>query len=105
MVQPGDWQGTDDGKAPTCAVEGSADAPVPVQGIRGRKLLEGYRGRPAADEEAIHDVLLRISSLVDEVPEIDDLDINPMLAMAPGEGCRILDARIHVRGSADAAQA
>ena len=36
MVQPGDWQGTDDGKAPTCAVEGSADAPVPVQGIRGR---------------------------------------------------------------------
>jgi len=74
------------------------DAADMVRGIRGRKLLEGYRGRPAADEEAIRDVLLRISSLVDEVPEIDDLDINPMLAMAPGEGCRILDARIHVRG-------
>lgn len=72
------------------------DAAEMVHGIRGRKLLEGYRGKPAADEAAIKDVLLRISQLVDEVPEIDDLDINPMLAMAPGEGCRILDARIHV---------
>ena len=78
------------------------DAQEMVQGIRGRKLLTGYRGRPAADEAAIGDVLLRISSLVDEVPEIDDLDINPMLAMAPGEGCRILDARIHVRGPTEA---
>ncbi|MDJ0523168.1 MAG: GNAT family N-acetyltransferase [Planctomycetota bacterium] len=72
------------------------DAVEMVGSIRGRKLLEGYRGHAAADEEAIRDVLLRISRLVDEVPEIDDLDINPMLAMAPGEGCRILDARIHL---------
>ena len=72
------------------------DAAEMLGGIRGRKLLEGYRGRPAADEDAIRDVLLRVSQLVDEVPEIDDLDINPMLAMPPGQGCRILDARIHV---------
>ena len=73
------------------------DAADMLGGIRGRKLLEGYRGKPAADEEAIRDVLLRISQLVDEVPEIDDLDINPVLAMPPGQGCCILDARIHVK--------
>ncbi len=72
------------------------DAAEMLTAIRGRKLLEGYRGHPPADEAAIRDVLLRISQLVDEVPEIDDLDINPMVAMPPGQGCRILDARIHV---------
>lgn len=72
------------------------DADEMLHGIRGRKLLEGYRGQPAADEAAIREVLLRVSQLVDEVPEIDDLDINPMVVMAPGQGARVLDARIHV---------
>lgn len=35
MVQPGDWMDADDGMAPTCAVEGAVDAPVPLEGIRG----------------------------------------------------------------------
>lgn len=72
------------------------DAREMLRAIRGRKLLEGYRGRPPADEAAIEDILLRISRLVTDVPEIDDLDVNPVLALAPGEGCCVLDARIHV---------
>jgi len=77
------------------------DAAEMTTGIRGHRLLEGYRGHPAADEGALRDVLLRISRLVDEVPEIDDLDLNPIVALPPGEGCRVLDARIHVRNPAD----
>ena len=72
------------------------DAREMVGGIRGRKLLEGYRGHPPADEAAIQDVLLRVSRLVDEVQEIDDLDINPLFALEPGKGCRIVDMRVHV---------
>ncbi len=74
------------------------DADAMLAGIRGRKLLEGYRGQPAVDQDAIGDVLLRLSRLVDEVPEIDDLDCNPIVAFA--DGCRVLDARIHVRDPA-----
>lgn len=73
------------------------DAHEMVQGIRGRKLLEGYRGHPPADEPALEEMLLRLSRLVDEVDEIDDLDINPAFALPPGQGCRIVDLRVHVR--------
>jgi len=73
------------------------DAHAMVQGIRGRRLLEGYRGHPPADEPALENMLLRLSRLVAEVDEIDDLDINPAFAMPPGEGYRIVDLRVHVR--------
>jgi len=35
-IQPGDWNGRDDGRAPTCSVEGSAAAPMPVENVRGK---------------------------------------------------------------------
>jgi acyl-CoA synthetase (NDP forming) len=73
-----------------------ADAREMVRGIRGYRLLEGYRGHAAADIAAIEEILLRVSRLVDEVPEISELDLNPIFALAPGEGCRIVDARIRV---------
>ncbi len=73
------------------------DASEMVEGIRGRRLLDGYRGHEPADIEAIKEVLLRISALAEAVPDIDDLDLNPLFALKPGEGCRIVDARIHVR--------
>jgi acetyl coenzyme A synthetase (ADP forming)-like protein len=74
------------------------DAGEMVRSIRGFRLLEGYRGHPAGDVKAIQDVLLRISRLVEEVPEISELDLNPIFALPPGEGCRIVDARIRVVG-------
>jgi len=64
--------------------------------IRGFKLLEGYRGQPAADVAALRDVLLRISRLADEIPEILELDLNPVIVLPDGHGCRIVDARIKV---------
>jgi len=72
------------------------DAAEMVRGIKGYRLLSGYRGHPAADIEAIEDVLLRISRLVEEIPEIIELDLNPIFALPPGQGCRIVDARIRL---------
>jgi len=68
-----------------------------LHGIKGFPLLQGYRGHPAADLDALRDLLLRLSRLADAVPEIAELDLNPVMALAPGQGCRIVDARIRVR--------
>ena len=63
----------------------------------------GMRGHPPADLEALRELLLRISRLAVDVPEIVELDLNPVLAMSPGNGCRIVDARIKVRAAASSA--
>jgi acyl-CoA synthetase (NDP forming) len=76
------------------------DADELIHGIRGLPLLLGYRGHPPADLDALRDLLLRISRLAVEVPEIVDLDLNPVMAMSPGRGCRIVDARVKVRSRA-----
>jgi acyl-CoA synthetase (NDP forming) len=72
------------------------DAAEMVRSIKGYRLLQGYRGHPAADIDAIEDLLLRIARLVEEVPEIAELDLNPVIALPPGQGCKIIDARIRV---------
>ncbi len=72
------------------------DADELLREVRGYKLLEGYRGHPAADRDALREVLLRVARLAEEVPEIVELDLNPVIALPPGNGCRIVDARIRV---------
>jgi len=72
------------------------DAAEMVRGIKGYRLLTGYRGHPSADLEALEETLLRVSRLVEEIPEISELDLNPIFALPPGHGCRIVDARIRV---------
>jgi acetate---CoA ligase (ADP-forming) len=81
------------------------DAAEMVRGIRGFKLLQGYRGHSPADLEAIEELLLRVSRLVEEVPEIMEIDLNPVFAYEPGKGCRIADAKIRVRSIHRTAQA
>ena len=72
------------------------DAAEMVRSIKGYRLLEGYRGHPPADIAAIEDVLLRVARLVEELPQISELDLNPVIALPPGHGCQIVDARIRV---------
>jgi acyl-CoA synthetase (NDP forming) len=73
------------------------DADELLHGIRGLPLLQGYRGHPAADLDALRELLLRVSHLAVEVPEIVELDLNPVMALSPGKGCRVVDARVKVR--------
>ena len=74
------------------------DAAEMVRSIKGYRLLEGYRGHAPADVAAIEDLLLRVARLVEEVPAIAELDMNPVIALPPGSGCRIVDARIRLAG-------
>ncbi|MGE5504548.1 MAG: bifunctional acetate--CoA ligase family protein/GNAT family N-acetyltransferase [Actinomycetota bacterium] len=62
---------------------------------RVARLLEGYRGRPPADLEAIELALVQVSQLIIDIPEIVELDINPLFADA--QGVIALDARITVQ--------
>ena len=75
------------------------DAREMIRGVRGYPLLSGYRGAPPADVGALETLLLRTSRLIEEVPEIVGLELNPVKAHPPGEGCTILDAKIKVRGA------
>lgn len=68
-----------------------------VHGIRGLPLLEGVRGAAPVDFKALADVLLRLSQLALDYPEIQELDVNPLLAF-PGGVCAV-DARVLVRQS------
>jgi acetate---CoA ligase (ADP-forming) len=72
-----------------------SDAAGMVNGLKGVRLLRGYRGAPPADEEALRDVLLRVSALLDLCPEIVEMDINPLKVLASGASA--VDVRIRVR--------
>ncbi len=66
-----------------------------IRSIKGYPLLGGFRKLPTVDEEAIVDCLLRLSKLVEVVPEIKEMDINP--AIARGTEIKIVDCRILMR--------
>jgi acyl-CoA synthetase (NDP forming) len=72
------------------------DARELIQETRGYRLLQGYRGHPPADIAAVEDVLLRVACMVEELPQIRELDLNPVFALAPGSGCRVADVRIRI---------
>jgi acyl-CoA synthetase (NDP forming) len=76
------------------------DAEELLHGVRGLPLLQGYRGHPPGDLDALRELLLRVSRLATEVPEVSELDLNPVIALPPGHGCRIVDARVRVRARA-----
>lgn len=64
--------------------------------LRGLPLLTGWRGGPRADLPALEEALLRFSAFIEDFPEIDEVEINPVRVMPEGEGCLALDARARV---------
>jgi acyl-CoA synthetase (NDP forming) len=72
----------------------TADASTLIRSVRAAPLLRGYRGSPAADLNALRDLLLRVSRLAEDLPEITELDLNPVIARP--DGVHIVDARIKV---------
>ena len=68
-----------------------------VRQIRSFKVLDGFRGAPPSDIDAIVDALLRLSVMVCNHPEISECDINPLIVHAKGEGCSVADSRIMLR--------
>jgi len=68
------------------------DAEEMIREIKSYKILKGVRGKPPADQEAIIDILLKTSRMLEECPEIKELDMNPVLVYE--KGARIVDARV-----------
>jgi acyl-CoA synthetase (NDP forming)/RimJ/RimL family protein N-acetyltransferase len=73
------------------------DADEMIRGVRGFPLLQGYRNTPPADLRALSDVLMKVSTLGAQVPELAELEFNPVMAMPAGHGCRIVDVRARVK--------
>jgi acyl-CoA synthetase (NDP forming) len=72
----------------------ASDAAAMIEELRGSRLLRGYRGSEPVDERALREVLLRISQLVSAAPEIQELDVNPLIVLR--SGARVADARVRI---------
>jgi len=73
------------------------DAHELVSSIKTSKLFEGFRGAPPSDTRSLEDLLLRLSALVDNIPQIAELDLNPVKVMEREKGYWVVDARVMVR--------
>jgi len=67
-----------------------------LRSLKTFPLLSGYRGGPKYDIGALEQVVLRIGSLVEDIHEIAELDLNPVIVLPEGQGVSIVDARIRV---------
>jgi len=70
------------------------DAETMLEEIRAHALLNGVRGEPPVDKDALIDTLLRISQLTTQFPEIMEIDINPYIVYEEGQGGIALDMRL-----------
>jgi acetate---CoA ligase (ADP-forming) len=72
------------------------DAAEMLAALRASRLLDGYRGAPPADRQALLSVILRVSALVESIPELRELDLNPVKVLAPGQGAIVVDGRMRL---------
>jgi len=72
------------------------DAEEMLAHLRTERLLDGYRGAPPGDRPALVEVIQRVSALVEAVPELLELDLNPVNVRPPGEGAIVVDGRMRI---------
>ena len=74
---------------------GKTEARMMIEGLRGKKILEGVHGQKAVDKDKFAEILTRLSAMLQAAPEIAEMDINPLL----GDGSKIVavDARINIK--------
>jgi acetyltransferase len=72
------------------------DAKDMVRSIKSFPLLSGVRGEDPVDIESIEEYIQRISRLVEDFPEIEELDVNPLLVFEKGKCCNVVDARMKI---------
>ena len=75
----------------------ASDASEMIDELRGARLLRGYRGSPPADEAGAARRLLRVSELVRVAPEIQELDLNPVIVL-PSGAC-VADVRLRIEAA------
>jgi acetate---CoA ligase (ADP-forming) len=72
------------------------DAAEMVRSLKTFPLLCGYRGGPRYDVAALEQVILRVGTLVEDILEIAELDLNPVIVLPEGKGVSVVDARVRV---------
>ena len=72
------------------------DAREMLASLRTGRLLDGYRGSAPGDREALIAVLQRVSALIEAIPELTEMDLNPVKVLPPGKGAIVVDARIRL---------
>jgi len=70
------------------------DAMRMIESIRTFPLLQGVRGEPPSDVESLGEAILRLSQLVLDFEQIQEMDLNPVIALGRGEGYRAVDVRV-----------
>lgn len=70
------------------------DALEMIRSIKGYPILEGARGEKAVDSDKLAEILIRLSQLVSDFPEMDEMDLNPVFALEKGKGAVVVDARL-----------
>lgn len=70
------------------------DAKSMIQETRGHQILTGARGRAPRDLDAVRECIKRLGRLALDYPQIQELDINPLIVLDQGKGCFLADARI-----------
>jgi acyl-CoA synthetase (NDP forming)/RimJ/RimL family protein N-acetyltransferase len=73
------------------------DADDMIRSVRGFPLLQGYRNTPPADLGALRDVILKVAYLGAQIPELAELEFNPVITLRAGQGCQIVDVRARVK--------
>ncbi len=77
-----------------------SEAQAMIAEVKGARLLQGFRGRPAADLEALEDTLVRVSYLAMHLEgHLAELDINPLMVLPSGQGVKAVDALVVLRGT------
>ena len=74
-----------------------SDAEKMIDATFAGQCLRGFRNIPPADREAVIKVLLRLSQFVVDFPQVQEVEINPLRAQAPGQGAIAIDVRIGVK--------
>jgi len=72
------------------------DAQEMIHSIKAYQLLEGWRGSNPSDIQALEELLLRASALIEDLPQIVELDLNPVKVLEQGKGYVVVDARVMI---------
>ncbi|MGC8975961.1 MAG: acetate--CoA ligase family protein [Thermoprotei archaeon] len=73
------------------------DAETMLTEIKAAKILDGYRGTPPRDKEAIIDIIMKLAKFMEEHESVTDVDLNPVMVFEVGKGAKVADVRILVR--------
>ena len=72
------------------------DAREMMASLKTGRLLDGYRGAVPGDREALAAMLQRVSALIEAIPELTEMDLNPVKVLPPGKGAVVVDARMRL---------